>query len=138
MTTTFWDFCEGVSKVVIDGVKQNFGTEPPASVSDAGLPAEFMRVPRSTRSRFVYNVEGASAQGFGTLQVEVVILMEPVSTGLPEPNFDKTAKMSDAVAIAMTQADVAMSWPVVSTRVAIYPVAGHNYWALLATIQATG
>lgn len=137
-TYDFRTYVEGVAATTVPGVTKDFGMEPPQSLSTPMLPAKFLRVPKSTRERFAYCVEGADMHGSGMMTVEVIIAIEPVVQGLPEPNFTATVNMSDNVTKAFTKADIAASWPTVTTRVQEYTVHGHNYWALVAEVTARG
>ena len=136
--TDFYDYATGLAATAIPGVVQDWGMEPPQSLNEPGLPCKWLRLPRSDRERFVYAIDGADAHGSGMMTIEVVICIEAVNLGFPEPNFRNTVAMSDAVTKTLTKADVAMSWPTVSTRVTVVSVAQTDYWALVALVTARG
>lgn len=138
MPTTLQEFAEGVAALSIPGVVQDFGMEPPLSLNEAGLPAKYLRVPRQPRDRYVFAVDGATYQGTGMMVLEVVIAVEAVNLGFPEPNFRNTVAMTDALCRVLTKADVAMSWPVVNSRTEVVRVADIAYWAVTAQVTARG
>ena len=137
-TYDFRTYVEGVAATKVPGVTKDFGMEPPQSLSTPMLPAKFLRVPKSTRERFAFCVEGADMHGSGMMTVEVIIIIEPVAQALPEPNFTAAVDMSDNLTKAFKDADIANSWPTMTTRVQEFTVAGHNYWALVAEVTARG
>ncbi len=138
-TVDFLTFVQAVAAVAVPGVKHDFGMEPPGSLKTAQLPAKFLRVPRTTRERFAFCVQGANARGQAEMMVEVVVAFMPVSLGMPENNFTQTVALVNAITLAYLQAeDVGSSWPTVSVRIANFEVGQEVYWAAVAEISAAG
>jgi len=138
-TVDFINYVEGAAQVVVEGVVRNYGMEPPPSASTPDLPAQFLQLPVTNRERFALAIEDGEAHGSGMMTIEVVVLIEPIVQDLPQPNFTATVEMVDALTKAYTQADIALSWPIVSVRVvADFILAGHMYWAAVATVTARG
>ena len=139
--TTLLEFAQGLAALEIEGVAYDFGMDRPMSLKTAQLPCKYLRAVQSERERFAFDVSGATAHGFGrTMRLQIVIALCPLGLGLPEPNFISTVEMSDYVTLAVTKADVAMSWPQVSTEVTQVSLQGGQewFWALVATVEATG
>ena len=136
--TRFSDYVKNVAGVQVVGVVRDWELEPPGSLATADLPAKFIRVPTSTRDRYVFCVGGGDYQGSGEMTVEVVIITNAVAQGLPLSNTTLTAEMADHLLHAYTQADIAMSWPSVNVRQTIFSIAGIDYWALVAQVTARG
>lgn len=137
-TIDYLAYVQAVANVNVPTVVKDFRMEPPGSLSTAQLPAKFLHLPRTTRDRFAFCVEGADAHGSGMMTVEVVIAFMPTIQGMPENNFTKTVELVDHLTKTFTRADVAASWPTVSVRVVIFQVAEIDYWAAVAEISARG
>lgn len=137
-TVDFLTFVQGAANTVVPGVVHDFGMEPPGSLKTAQLPAKFLRVPRTTRERFAFCVQGADAHGRADMTVEVVIAFLPVAQGMPEDNFTQTCTLVDHITKTFTKADIAASWPTVSVRIVNMEIGGEMYWVAVAEITATG
>ena len=130
---TFLEFAQGLAAMAVVGVKRDFGMEPPKSLSDAMLPAKFLRLPRGDRAPFAFCID----RGSGMMTVEVIVCMTPVMQGMPERNFTETVRMMDAVSHAAVNLDVAMSVPTVVVKQIIFKV-DVDYWAVSAEVTARG
>ncbi|MBC8445760.1 MAG: hypothetical protein H8D74_01035 [Chloroflexi bacterium] len=138
-TVDFINYVEGAAEIVVPGVVRNYGMEPPLSVSTPDLPAQYLQLPVTNRERFALAIDGEDMHGSGMMTVEVVVVLEPIVQDLPQPNFTRTVEMVDALTKAYTQADIALSWPIVSVRVTAETlIAGTVYWAAVATVTARG
>ena len=138
-TVDFIDFVRAVAAVPIGTVTHDFGMEPPPSLSTADLPAKFLHIPRTTRQRFAFCVQGAASHGQAEMTIEVIVAFMPVVQGMPEDNFTKTVELVDYITKAYTKAkDVGSNWPTVSVRVQEWLVAGISYWVAVAEVSATG
>jgi len=137
-TVDFLTFVQGCAAEAVPTVVHDFGMEPPASLNTADLPAKFLRIPRTTRERFAFCVQGANSHGEADMTVEVIIAFMPVVQGMPEDNFTKTCTLVDHITKTFTKADVGSTWPTVSVRVANMEVAGISYWVAVAEISAGG
>lgn len=138
-TVDFINYVEGAAEIVVPGVVRNYGMEPPLSVSTPDLPAQYLQLPVTNRERFALAIDGKDMHGSGMMTVEVVVVLEPIVQDLPQPNFTRTVEMVDALTKAYTQADIALSWPIVSVRVTAETlIAGTVYWAAVATVTARG
>ena len=136
--TTLAEYANGLAVLAIPGVVHDFGMEPPFSLTEAGMPCKWLRLPKQPRSQYVFSVDGLEYQGTGLMTVEVVIAVEAVNMGLPEPNFRNTVALTDAACKAIITADVAMSWPTANARVDIVMVSEMTYWAVVAQATARG
>lgn len=139
--TMLYDWAEGLADLEIDGVEHDFGLDRPQSLKGTQLPAKWLQSVGVNRERMALNVLGDTAHGVGTeMRATMVIAIRAVDSGLPEDNFKATLEMSDVVTLAVTKADVALSWPNVSTEVTQIPLQGGQeyYWAVVAMITATG
>jgi len=137
-TVDFLTFVQGVAAEAVPTVVKDFGMEPPGSLKTAQLPAKFLRVPRTTRERFAFCVQGAHAHGEADMTVEVVVVFMPVVQGMPEDNFTQTCELVDHLTKTFTKADVASSWPTVSVRVVNMEIGGESYWVAVAEVSAAG
>lgn len=137
-TVDYHDYVTGIAAESVPTVVHDFGMEPPQSLSTADLPAKFLRLPRTNRERFAFAIDGADAHGTGMMTVEVVVAFLPTVQGMPEDNFNQTVQLVDHITKTFTKAKVAISWPTVSCRVTILPVAGIEYWVILAEVTARG
>lgn len=137
-TVDFLTFVQACAAEAVPTVVHDFGMEPPGSLQTAHLPAKFLRIPRTTRERFAFCVQGANSHGEADMTVEVVIAFMPVAGGLPEDNFTQTCELVDHLTKTFTKADVGSTWPTVSVRVANMEVAGTAYWVAVAEVSAGG
>ena len=130
---TFLEFAQGLAAMSVAGVKRDFGMEPPKSLSDAMLPAKFLRLPRGDRAPFADCID----KGSGMMTIEVIVCISPVIQGMPERNFIETVRMMDAVSYAAVNLDVAMSVPTVVVKQIIFTV-DVRYWAVSVEVTARG
>ena len=138
-TVDFLTFVQAVADVAVEGVKHDFGMEPPPSLSTADLPAKFLHIPITTRQRFAFCVQGAGSHGQAEMTIEVIVAFMPVVQGMPEDNFTKTVELVDYITKAYTKAEhVGSNWPTVSVRVQEWLVAGISYWAAVAEVSVAG
>ena len=138
-TVTFLTFVEAVAAVKIPGIERDYGMEPPASLNTASLPAKFLRIPRTSRQRFAFCVQGAHARGQAEMTVEVIVAFMPVAQGMPEHNFTQTVTLVNDITQAYLQAeDVGSDWPTISVRIANFALGEEMYWAAVAEVSAPG
>jgi len=138
MPYTLAQYAEGIAALNIPGVVYDWRMEPPGSLVNCGLPSKYLRVPRQPREQYVFAVDGATYQGTGMMVLEVVIAIEALTMGFPEPNFRSTVEMTDALCKVLPQADVADTWPTLTCRTEVIRVADLAYWAVTAQVTARG
>jgi len=127
-------FVDGLEALVVAGVVRSYIHGPPSgAVSTADLPAKFVHLPGiSGATRLAFGNQG----GKGSLQAQVIILVEPVVQGRPPENFDATVDLVDAFEAALIAAGCSiggiLGW---SVRVTIFSVAEIDYWAVVADVE---
>lgn len=143
MSTTLDEMIDAVAALSIDGVKTVYGRKRPDSLTRE-LPAMWLQLPRIAARRMTFDVVNTLGGGFTVLglQVQMVVAIEALSQYLNQPNFDACTAMILALDEALSQADIADSWPGQGSALNIYldhvPVGEQWYWAVIADIQVTG
>ena len=105
---------------------------PASATTKPDLPALFIAHPAGTGGKLVFGSQG----GTGNLTAQLHIVVELVAQDYQERNFDRTVRMCDALESALFDAECAiggaLGW---SIRVTVVPVAGHDYWTVLADVE---
>lgn len=134
--TTYRSFVDALEDLTITGVARQYTQGPPLGQPGvADCPFQYVRYPASDEVPIVFGEQG----GWPTLRAELVVGVEPVGQNTAFENFDDTVDMMDNVATALREADCItkskIRW---GMRQAIDPVAGQNYWAVIATVEGSG
>ena len=130
---TMRTFVDGLEALSVTGVTRYFLQGPPAgATSTPDLPAMFIYLPQiSGATKVTLGNQG----GGGTLQAQVMILVEPVAQNKQGVNFDASVDLVDALEAALIAAGCAiggvLGW---SIRVTNFAVAELMYWVVEATI----
>jgi len=134
MLVGYKDFADGIAALSITGVTRNYGTEPPASLKTADLPASFVISPRGQNDPFAFTGGATTAM----LTVQLVVCIEPVGQNLASQNAADTLTLIDATVTALAGTNVGISKSEFEIRQVIYDVGGESYWALIANVSARG
>ena len=131
--TTYAAFASAVASVSVSGVT-TAETAPPSQVSTAVLPMSYPRLPELTREivSFGYTF------GLDASTVEIVFLIEPLMQNTNSANFATLTAMVDAIdtAYANAAADVGINQWTIRQETAV--LSDTPYWALVATVEASG
>jgi len=134
MTITSFDtFVERLHAMSVTGVTRAT-RNPPDQLNTTDLPWKFLRLPQGQEGPMTAEGEG----GWPTHRAEVVILVEPVLMSTQPANFDLGVDLSDNLSIAFRATPLAQSknrWTIRLSQVAITDTV---WWALVATVEASG
>ena len=131
----FLEFAENIAALAIPGVVRDYGLAPPMSLSTAGLPAKYLSSARGTGAPIVF----CEGEGSKMMVLSVIIAIEPHVQSIPEANKRNTLQMMDDAYVEIMEADLALSRVVnLEIRQDIVPMAGVEYWAVVAEITARG
>lgn len=130
---TMRTFVDGLEALSVTGVTRYFLQGPPSgATSTPDLPAMFIYLPQITGAT---KITLSNQGGGGTLQAQVMILVEPVAQNKQGVNFDASVDLADALEATLIAAGCAiggvLGWDI---RVTNFPVAELSYWAVVATI----
>lgn len=132
--TTLTAFVTALGALAPTGVKRNYG-HPPASLSDADLPAQWVQLPQSAEAPLTFQANG----GWPELRAQLVIAYQPTAQGTQAANWAGTLAILDALAAVMHTATGigrgGLSW---SVRPGVVTVAGTEYWAAIADVVGNG
>lgn len=132
--TTLAVFVTALGAMPVTGVKRYY-SEPPASLSDADLPAQWVQLPQSAEAPLTFQANG----GWPRLTAQLVIAYQPVAQNTQAANWSGTLAILDAMATALHAATGigrgGLSWTV---RPGIATVAGVEYWAAIADVIGNG
>lgn len=131
--SSYTAFASAVAAVSVAGVTTK-ETAPPSQVSTAVLPMAYPRLPELSREivSFGYTF------GLDASTVEMVFLIEPLMQNTNSANFSALTAMVDAIdtAYANAAADVGIDRWTIRQETAI--LSDTPYWALVATVEASG
>jgi hypothetical protein len=130
---TLATFVDGLEAITVEGVTRRYIHGVPAGVVNApAVPALFIAYPVATGGKLVFGSQG----GTGNLTAQLHILVKAVAQDYQERNFDSTVRMADALETALFDVECAIGGPLGwSVRVTVVPVAGHDYWTVLADVE---
>ena len=136
MTTTYRAYVDHLEALSITGVERQYTQGPPvAQVAPADCPFQYVRYPGGDEVPVVFGEQG----GLPTLRAELVVGVEPVGQNVTPENFDDTVDMMDNVTAALrSSACLPKSHKTWTIRQAIDPVAGQEYWAVIAVVEGKG
>ena len=126
-------FVDGLEALSVTGVERKYLQGPPAgATSTPDLPAMFIYLPQIVgASKITLGNQG----GGGTLQAQLLILVEPVAQNKQGVNFDRSVDLADALEATLLDAACAiggvLGWDI---RIINFAVAELMYWAVEATI----
>lgn len=131
---TMRTFVDGLEALSVTGVVRQHTQGPPAgATSTADLPAMFIHLPQiSGATKMTLGNQG----GGGSLEAQLIILVEPVAQNIHGVNWDATVDLADALETALIAAGCAiggvLGW---SIRVTNWAVAEVMYWAVVADVS---
>ena len=144
-STSLHEFGDGLAAIRITGVRRNFGWGRPTRLGTADLPAQWLPVPLISRQHKAFEATADAKTGvaLSNLSMEIVIAVEVVNTEIMnEPNTESVATMIDNIVKDIMNADIALSWPGQGRPLDIRGdhvlVGGDVFWAVVATVTATG
>lgn len=131
---TFRQFIDDLLALDLPSVQQIL-TSPPALINTDDLPIAYPRLPGGA-----VEITSFSGSTIATIGVELVIVIDPIKTGLHDVNFDMSVSVIDELNIALEQAvqtaDVD-GWTI-KTDVDIVGDLKTLYWLVIAQITASG
>lgn len=124
----------GLCGLTVTGVKRALDYQP-AQINSADLPLSFPSLP--TGAHRVATLTGGME--LPTLHINLLIVVEAVLQGRPEPTFDACVALIDAQAAALDTATLTQGVVGYSTRLEVYTFgAGENataYWTLVTEVE---
>lgn len=131
--TTYAAFATAVASVAVSGVTTK-ETAPPSQVSTAILPVSYPRLPELSREivSFGYTF------GLDNSAVEVVFLIEPLMQNTNSANFSAMTALVDAIDTAYAAAASGIGIDRWTIRQETAVLSDTPYWALVATVEASG
>ena len=132
--TTIAAYVSAIAGLSVSGVNRQYDYKP-ISVQTADLPASFVELPEAGRD----DTYATTCDGSGkTRTVELVVLLEAVNQSNPEPNYDATVAMMDALETALdgyrTSSDLLIDYGVTSGGRGLGDA---FYWAAIANVTGT-
>lgn len=125
-------FVSSIANMTIGSITKKYAY-PPASISSADLPVQWVQMPRSDEES---PMTLAGKDGWVGVTVDLIIALVPVSQGDQSANFDAAIKMMDTVRAALgllaASSKTKLRWQISQTGV---NVAGVDYWAVKATVS---
>lgn len=133
--TTFAGFVSALGDINVTGVTTKLD-QPPASLNDADLPAQWVQLPQLRDEPMTFQSMG----GWPALQAQFVVACEPVGQGTQPANWSQAVNMVDYVAAALRVSPSAFCKGKVTfaVRPARLSVAGVDYWAVVADVVGHG
>lgn len=134
MATTYNQVVDGLEALTVTGVTRKYTSGPPASLSSADLPAQFVLMPSGE--------EDPAAVGTGSewprMAADLVIATEAVGQNTMAANYDALVDQCDNLVTALRGLDLGKVRPSWSIRLAIVTVARVEYWAVVARVEVQG
>ena len=130
---TFRAFVDTLEAVTVTGVNTHFTQGPPASLTDAHLPAKWVMLPRATESAVVFGEQG----GVQTMSADIVIAVVANVQNIQGENFDLTINLMDNLMTALSAmglCGVRSKWRV-NIRQTTVTVAGFDGWGIVCTVE---
>lgn len=129
-------FLAAIQGLTITGVTRHYD-EPPRSLHTADLPAAFPLMPSGAlgeKSLSCYDTNKTRSIGF-------VVAIEPTGQDTQAANYGKLAAVMDNMETAFdglekSQGGTLANFIEYEMAAEIFPVAGNDYWAIVATVQA--
>lgn len=135
MSTTFAAWLNSLEGLTIAGVTRCYTAGPPASLTTADLPAQWLELPHGETRPACAGAEG----GDRTLYTDLVIALEPVGQNTQAANFDATVAMLDSIETGLKALTSVLLGPMTwRSRLAIVTVSGNTYWAVITEVEGLG
>ena len=134
--TTYATFLSGLGDISVTGVNRALD-HPPASLNTADCPVMWVDVPEGEEGPLTHSGEG----GWPTLRGEIVIAIEAVGQATQVENWDALVAMFDYLSTALrgvTRGTLCQSHLTWDISKQIRPVAGTEFWAVVATVEGNG
>jgi hypothetical protein len=131
--TTYAAFVTAVAGVSVTGVTTAY-TSPPSQLNTAALPVSYPRLPELEREVIAFGYQA----GLQSSTVEMVFLIEPIMQNLSSANFASMTALVDAIdtAYAANAATIGIDRWNIRQETSAYGET--EYWALVATVEASG
>ena len=130
--STYSGFLSGLAGLSVTGVTKRF-SEPPAQLSSAQLPAQYVALPDGSTS--VATFSGVSGLTECVAQIRIVI--EPLGQNTQSANWTKATTLIDAMQAAI--ATNANTLDIDSWKMAINvePIGDAAYWVIVAEVTGS-
>lgn len=131
--TTYAAFVTAVAGLSVTGVTTAY-TTPPTQLSTAQLPVSYPRLPELEREVIAFGYQ----VGLQSSTVEIVFLIEPIMQNINSANFATMTALVDAIDTALAAGASANGIDRWSIRQESAVFGDTEYWALVATVEASG
>lgn len=133
--TTFAAWLDDLETLAPTGVVRKFTAGPPASLSSADLPAQWLELPHGENLPACAGAEG----GMRTLFVDHIVALQAVAQDTQAVNFVAAVTMLDSVDAAIVAHTSLLLGPMTwRSRLAIVTVAGTAFWSIVTSIEGLG
>ena len=131
--TTYAAFATAIANISVAGVTTK-ETAPPSQVTTAELPMSYPRLPELSREIISIGYQF----GLDASTVEIVFLVEPLMQNVNSANFAAMTALVDAIDTAYAAAASTNGIDRWSIRQETATLTDTPYWALVATVEASG
>ena len=130
-------FVSALAGITVTGVTRKY-TSPPASLSTADLPAQWVQLPSVTDD--AARTMAKHGQLWGLTTAQLVIAYDAVGQGTQAANWSGTVTMMDSVwsALASSGSAIGRGRLTYTIRQGVANVAGNDYWAVIAEVTVHG
>ena len=137
MAYTAAAFITALSGLSITGVTRMY-TYPPETVNNADMPSAYVRLPELSNERTTMGLSG-DPETIDTVQAELVLLVRSINVSDNADNFSTEVSLIDNVNAALKNA-ISASAPIDrwTIRQETATVGESGYWAIVATVEASG
>lgn len=131
--TTLRAFVDALGDLTISGVqlKRKF---IPNKVARGDLPMSYVRIPDASQASSTLTYGMDLRRGIA----ELVVIVSPMETGLHSDNFYDTVDMVDSMTAALRAAAADLGMDNYEIRSEEDTIGDAAYWALVATVEASG
>lgn len=131
MSVGYEEFVNNLAAIDIDGVRRQYN-EPPQSTPSRDLPISFPRLPIGNEGPLGF----CSGSRFN-IQCDLVVALKPISQDEQYLNYADALRMLDNVQSALrtnnsSVGNYNLHWEL---RVEVVPLAGADYWSVVATVR---
>ncbi len=137
MATTYREFVDALSSLVISGVTHRFTKGPPEAGNTADTPFQYVdRNVGGGDKQVIFQVAGGT---WPTLKATLVIAVNPTAQSTGPDNFNLTVDMLDNAQAALAGSGCTIAahtgW---TMRMGGVQVAGGDYWAIIVDVEGRG
>lgn len=134
--TTLTEFTTALGNLTVTGVTRAYDG-PPTNLESADLPSMWVQLPQSDEAALTFSGAG----GWPILRAQLIIAYQSSAQDTQAANWSGTLAILDALAAALRNTapgTLGESKPTWSIKPGQVTVAGVDYWAVIADVEANG